>query len=354
MGAVPAAAIGLVLYAGALALWRPAGLRGLLGLPAPAPRPLALASAYGRRRCPVLERARRHARLLGLARGARGSGADRAPGRQRFARRAPAEAVRAAFPGVELIETGANLGFAGGNNAGIARCAPAPAAPPTCSLQRLQQRRRARPGRPQRSARGGGPPARRRRPVQHDPLRRPARADLVRGRRLRPALRLQRAPARLPRARRRRTSPRWSRSSGPRGAAMLVPRAVLEAVGLFDEQLFLYVEDTDWSLRAQRGARLRGLYVVPAEQGRGTRSRSARAGRASPATLYYDTRNSDRRLRERHAPLRRCSAHTGGGSSSSARTWRRRCAQAAGRDAVAAVLRPGGVTRARGASARGA
>src|ERR1700719_4154792 len=32
-----------------------------------------------------------------------------------------AEAVRTAFPGVELIETGANLGFAGGNNAGITR-----------------------------------------------------------------------------------------------------------------------------------------------------------------------------------------------------------------------------------------
>src|ERR1019366_3497405 len=32
-----------------------------------------------------------------------------------------ADAVREAFPGVELIETGANLGFAGGNNAGITR-----------------------------------------------------------------------------------------------------------------------------------------------------------------------------------------------------------------------------------------
>ncbi len=31
------------------------------------------------------------------------------------------EAVRAAFPEVEVLETGANLGFAGGNNAGIAR-----------------------------------------------------------------------------------------------------------------------------------------------------------------------------------------------------------------------------------------
>ena len=31
------------------------------------------------------------------------------------------EAIRDAFPGVELVETGANLGFSGGNNAGIRR-----------------------------------------------------------------------------------------------------------------------------------------------------------------------------------------------------------------------------------------
>ena len=42
------------------------------------------------------------------------------------------------------------------------------------------------------------------------------------------------------------------------GAAMLIPREVLEEVGLFDAELFLYVEDTDWSLRA-RAAGYRAL-----------------------------------------------------------------------------------------------
>ncbi|MDP9491945.1 MAG: glycosyltransferase family 2 protein, partial [Actinomycetota bacterium] len=36
------------------------------------------------------------------------------------------------------------------------------------------------------------------------------------------------------------------------GAAMLIPRGALETVGLFDEELFAYWEDAEWSLRARR------------------------------------------------------------------------------------------------------
>jgi GT2 family glycosyltransferase len=36
------------------------------------------------------------------------------------------------------------------------------------------------------------------------------------------------------------------------GACMLIPRDSLEAVGLLDEQFFLYFEETDWCLRAWR------------------------------------------------------------------------------------------------------
>jgi GT2 family glycosyltransferase len=83
------------------------------------------------------------------------------------------------------------------------------------------------------------------------------------------------------------------------GAAMLVPRAVFEQVGLFDADLFAYAEDTDWSLRA-REAGYR-IYVVP--RGRVWHKVSvASGGESSPATLYYDTRNTIE-VCERHAPL---------------------------------------------------
>ncbi len=83
------------------------------------------------------------------------------------------------------------------------------------------------------------------------------------------------------------------------GAAILVPRTVLERVGLFDPELFLYNEDTDWSLRA----RAAGLshYVVPASVVHHKVS-AASGGESSPTTLYYGCRNSVV-VAERHAPL---------------------------------------------------
>ena len=88
------------------------------------------------------------------------------------------DAVREAFPGVELIETGVNLGFAGGNNAGIARALELGAD----SVLVLNNDVEVDPGslnalldeaarRPDAGA-----------PVRHDPLRRPTRPDLVRRR----------------------------------------------------------------------------------------------------------------------------------------------------------------------------
>jgi GT2 family glycosyltransferase len=83
------------------------------------------------------------------------------------------------------------------------------------------------------------------------------------------------------------------------GAAMLVPRDVLEKVGLFDDDLFAYSEDTDWSLRA-REAGFR-LYVVPASKVWHKVSASS-GGESSPTTLYYNLRNTIV-VCERHAPL---------------------------------------------------
>jgi GT2 family glycosyltransferase len=85
------------------------------------------------------------------------------------------------------------------------------------------------------------------------------------------------------------------------GGAMLIPRAAIEEVGLFDEELFAYREDLDWSLRAkQRG---RSVVVVPASIVRHRVSAST-GGESSPTSLYYDVRNS-LTVAERHAPLPR-------------------------------------------------
>jgi hypothetical protein len=83
--------------------------------------------------------------------------------------------------------------------------------------------------------------------------------------------------------------------------AMLVPRAVLERVGLFDESLFAYAEDVDWSLRA----RADGLHVlvVPASVVRHGVSASS-GGESSPATIYYSLRNG-LVVAERWSPLGR-------------------------------------------------
>ena len=83
------------------------------------------------------------------------------------------------------------------------------------------------------------------------------------------------------------------------GGAMLVPRRSFDRLGLFDERLFPYAEDTDWSLRAHAA----GLHplVVPASIVRHAVSASS-GGASSPATIYYNLRNS-LAVAERRAPL---------------------------------------------------
>ena len=92
------------------------------------------------------------------------------------------------------------------------------------------------------------------------------------------------------------------------GAAMLVPARVFEQVGLFDPDLFLYVEDVDWSLRAANAGRRH--YVVPESRIYHRVSVSA-GGEDMPTPLYYGTRNM-LVVCERWAPLGRVG------------TWRRR------------------------------
>ncbi len=83
------------------------------------------------------------------------------------------------------------------------------------------------------------------------------------------------------------------------GGAMMWTAGSYERVGPFDERLFAYAEDTDWSLRARRA----GLHVlvVPASVVHHAVSASS-GGESSPTTLYYSLRNS-LVVAERWAPL---------------------------------------------------
>jgi hypothetical protein len=100
------------------------------------------------------------------------------------------------------------------------------------------------------------------------------------------------------------------------GCAVLFPRSALETIGLFDERFFLLFEDADWSLRARRaGLRLR---YCPTARVRHIGS-VAFGGKASSSYQYYLSRNHLLWL-EKHcpAPLRwRLAVH------SLANSWRR-------------------------------
>jgi GT2 family glycosyltransferase len=83
------------------------------------------------------------------------------------------------------------------------------------------------------------------------------------------------------------------------GAGMVVSRTALERVGLLDERLFAYVEDVDLSLRVREA----GLAVVFVPDAIVRHKGSASTGgRASTTNLYYDTRNTIAVV-EWHRPL---------------------------------------------------
>jgi GT2 family glycosyltransferase len=72
------------------------------------------------------------------------------------------------------------------------------------------------------------------------------------------------------------------------GCGMLVRRALIEEVGLLDPQYYLNYEDVEWSVRARRSG-FRVLYVPKAVIWHKV---SATLGRASAANTYYMTRNA--------------------------------------------------------------
>lgn len=82
------------------------------------------------------------------------------------------------------------------------------------------------------------------------------------------------------------------------GCAILVRRAMIEQVGMLDERLFIYCEETEWCLRA-REAGWR-LTHVPAAKLR--HKGVQRNYRPTPSFIYYMTRNRFQMLAKHHAP----------------------------------------------------
>jgi GT2 family glycosyltransferase len=95
---------------------------------------------------------------------------------------------------------------------------------------------------------------------------------------------------------------RWTgvrRTERLSGCAVLLPRDVLEEVGVFDDALFLQYEDTDLSLRLRAAGR--AIYVVG--HARVLHKVSAgTGGETSPLIMYHGMRNCLEVCR-RHAPL---------------------------------------------------
>jgi GT2 family glycosyltransferase len=83
------------------------------------------------------------------------------------------------------------------------------------------------------------------------------------------------------------------------GAAMLVPRDVIERVGYLDGRLFLQVEDVEWSLR-MRGAGYRILFVPEGIVWHHVSVASG--GERAPDTAYYEIRNT-LFVSSTHAPM---------------------------------------------------
>jgi len=71
------------------------------------------------------------------------------------------------------------------------------------------------------------------------------------------------------------------------GASLLVKKKVIEDIGLMDEDYFLYWDDADWGIRARR----KGYRLLYCPKSRVWHKEGGTSGGINPATDYYWTRN---------------------------------------------------------------
>ena len=194
------------------------------------------------------------------------------------------EAVRAGWPGVQVVEMGRNAGFAAANNAGIRAgrgelilLLNSDTIVPAGALDTLAARMT------ETGAAAAGP-----RLVDGE-----GRAEWSFGAMLTPKVELQRmvagalyarrAPivtAAIERRTRREAWPDWVS-----GACLLVTRAAAEQAGLLDERYFMYEEDVDFcaAIRANGGR----ILFTPAAEVVHLRGRSARSAPAATRLAYH-------------------------------------------------------------------
>ena len=203
------------------------------------------------------------------------------------------DAIAARFPAVELIRTGVNLGFSGGNNVGIRR-AHARGADWVLLLNNDAVADRELP-----AALSAAATARPDAGVLAFKVFFADPPDVLMYAGGRVNLRLG----------------YWGRQDGfgqrddgrfdslrdvdrATGAAMAVSRVAIERAGLLDESLFAYAEDTEWCLRI----RAAGFAIVFVPDAKVWHVGSASTGGLrSPTSIYYDTRNMIT-VAERHDP----------------------------------------------------
>jgi len=205
-----------------------------------------------------------------------------------------ADRVAERFPNVELIRTGVNLGFAGGNNVGIRRALDRGAD----WVLLLNNDAVADPGLPAALAAAAAA-----RPDAGVLACKVYFADppdvlMYAGGNVNLALGYWGRQDGFG----KRDDGSWdaTRDTGrATGAAMAVSRAAIERAGLLDESLFLYAEDAEWCIRIREA----GFAVVYVPEAKAWHVGSAATGGLmSPASLYYDTRNLIV-VAERHRPL---------------------------------------------------
>lgn len=83
------------------------------------------------------------------------------------------------------------------------------------------------------------------------------------------------------------------------GCAILVRREVIEQVGMLDQRFFYYWEETEWCLRAREA----GWRIMHIPQAKLWHKGVQRDYQPNPAVTYYATRNHLLMLAKHHAPI---------------------------------------------------